>query len=51
MWVKVTTLYKDIDDIIAQIDYIRCIQDEEIFDEIKDNVIKIGLKKSYLDSL
>ena len=51
MWTKVTTNNTDIDEIIAQIDYLHSIQDEDIFEDMKTIVIKIGKKKTYLDSL
>ena len=51
MWQKVTATHEDIDEIIVQIDYITSMQDDEVFNEMRNTVNKIRLKKAFLDSL
>ena len=52
MWEKVTVVHEDIDKTIGQIDYIANLtQDEEVFEDIKTNVSRIGAKKKFLDGL
>ena len=51
MWTKVTSNHTDIDEIIVQIDYLHSIQDEEIFENMRTLVTKIGKKKTFLDSM
>ena len=51
MWNKVTACHDDIDETIKQIDMIRALQDEEIFEDMRNTINKIGFKKFFLDSL
>ena len=50
MWEKVDSVLEDIDEIILQIEYITAL-DEEIFDDMKQSINKIGSKKEFLDDL
>lgn len=45
-------MHEDIDKTIGQIDYIANLtQDEEVFEDLKTNVFRIGAKKKFLDGL
>lgn len=51
VWKKITAEHDGVDEIIAQIDLINSLQDEEIFEDLRNAVRKIGMKKYFLDSL
>ena len=44
-------VHSDIDETIAQIDYITNMHSEEVFDELKQIVRNLAAKKSFLDDL
>ena len=45
-------MHEDIDKTIGQIDYIANLtQDEEVFEDLKTNVFRLGAKKKFLDAL
>ena len=51
VWNKVVCVHEDIDEIICQIDLISSLHDEEIFEDMRTAIMKIGQKKFFLDSL
>ena len=51
MWAKISAQHEDIDAIIMQIDLITQLSEDEIFEDIRNNIERIGQKKFFLDSL
>lgn len=51
VWNKVVCIHEDIDEIIGQISLIKSLQDEEIFEDMRNAILKIAQKKYFLDSL
>ena len=51
IWDKVQAVHYDIDEVIAQIDYINIMRQDEVYDEMIQFVRFLGMKKKFLDQL